>query len=319
MSLTSDPNLKTAFGGYLDLVEQELRIIEEHQPVSLFYDPIRYFLKIPGKRIRPLLVFLSAEIFGAAGKVSRFAAAAVEMLHNFTLVHDDIMDEDNLRRGQPTVHTKWDVSTAILTGDGLMGLAFQKLLQSPRGDLTEMSRRFVKTMLVICEGQGLDKMFEKRTTISEEEYLNMIGCKTAALLQLSCQLGGLVAGAEDDDIHGLGELGYALGMAFQIQDDLLDIIGGTDTIGKDAGSDLGMHKKTLPAIKLQSAYPDQDIFALNLHEFKALLRESGVLDEVTARYEAYFSQAEEKFQRLPAGESRDQLGNLIRFIRYRRW
>lgn len=319
MSRTSDRNLKAVFGEYLDLVEQELGIIEEQQPVTLFYNPIRYFLKIPGKRIRPLLVFLSAEIYGATPQEARFAAAAVEMLHNFTLVHDDIMDEDNLRRGQPTVHTKWDVSTAILAGDGLMGLAFQKLLQSPRGDLAEMSRRFVKTMLVICEGQGLDKMFEKRTTISRDEYLNMIGCKTAALLRLSCQLGGLVAGAGNEEVHLLGEMGYALGMGFQIQDDLLDIIGGTETIGKDAGSDLEMHKKTLLVIKLQAAYPDQDIFNLNLEAFKALLKESGVLDEVKAQYESYFSLAEEKFQQLPSGESRDRLLDLIHFIRYRRW
>ncbi len=153
---------------YLEILEEELTRYHRDAAVPLFYDPIDYILQIPGKRIRPLLLLLSAGALGQDARQARFAAAAVELLHNFTLVHDDIMDDDALRRGMETVHKKWDLGTAILAGDGLMGLAFLKLLESPVGDIRSMARRFTETMLVICEGQGLDKMFEAGRAVTPQ-------------------------------------------------------------------------------------------------------------------------------------------------------
>ncbi len=304
---------------YLAIVERQLEDVDGSNDIPLFYDPIKYVLHLPAKRIRPLLVLLTADMLGVSPPLSAFAAAAVELLHNFTLVHDDIMDRDDWRRGQPTVHTKWDESTAILAGDGMMGLAFLKLLQSPQGDLRRMATEFARNMVVICEGQGKDKMFEGQRRVSEEDYLDMIARKTAALLQLSCELGVMVAEGSEEQISLAGEMGYALGMGFQIQDDILDVIADAQTLGKDIGSDFQMHKQTLLAIKLQKAYPQRDIFTLSLTDFRRLLQESAVLQETRASSEAYFNTAFANLKRFPQNEARRLLGRLMEFIRSRQW
>ena len=312
-------SFKDALDDYLEVIENEMVRIESYQTVPLFYEPIHYMLKLKGKRIRPLLTLLSAMTFNIKASEAKYAAAAVELLHNFTLVHDDIMDKDATRRGKPTIHTKWDLGTAILAGDGLMGLAFRKLLQSPKGDIPAMMRRLTETMMVICEGQGLDKMFEEIEAVTLDAYLDMIARKTAVLIELACELGGLAAGADEASINILKEYGYALGMGFQIQDDYLDITADETILGKKIGSDLKMHKKTILTILIRDLTGSNDFFDLSLPDFKNLLSEFDVPDRVNTMYTEYFSTAYEKIAQLPSNDYAAQMKELTDFLKNRSW
>jgi geranylgeranyl pyrophosphate synthase len=304
---------------FLQELENELNSIDADEKVPLFYDPIKYVMQLPGKRIRPVLVFLSAAVLGQSMEKSKYAAAAVELLHNFTLVHDDIMDMDNMRRGRQTVHTKWDTGTAILAGDGLMGLAFLKLLQTGQGDVQRMARRFTETMLVICEGQGLDKMFENSSSVTVEGYLDMIARKTAVLLELSCELGALTAGADEEQIEMLRRFGYELGMGFQIQDDWLDILGDEKSLGKKVGSDLERQKQTILTLRLKERRPDIEIFSLSLDEYRAVLNESGLAAEIEDEFNTHFKTAYQQLDLLPQNEAGLMLRELTDFISRRTW
>ncbi len=217
----------------------------------LLYEPVRYVIESGGKRIRPLLLLLSAEAVGGTAEEAVPAAAAIELLHTFTLVHDDIMDQDDLRRGRPTVHVKWDVGTAILAGDGLVALAYRALLagQSPR--LVQMARTFSQSIVEVCEGQALDKAFETRPAVTMEEYLTMIRKKTACLFATSCELGALVGGGTEEQVAALQSYGRHLGLAFQVQDDLLDLSSSVAISGKPRGSDIARGKKTYLVVAAQ--------------------------------------------------------------------
>jgi len=304
---------------YLQTIESGLQNLNFNSQIPLFYDPIRYFLDIPGKRIRPLLTLLAAEAVGQKAADALPVALAVELLHNFTLVHDDIMDQDETRRGHATIHKKWDVSTAILAGDGLMGLAFQSLLETRAGDAAAMTRRFTESMLIVCEGQGLDKMFETEPLVDSAVYLDMIARKTAVLLQLSCELGAMTATQDPEIIELFRGFGYALGMAFQIQDDLLDVTGNSKALGKSVGSDLQRHKQTILTIKMQKRYPDRDLFNLPVEDFVGLLHSSGILEEVESIYLAHFNTAYQKLAALPESRARNYLEILTQFIQQRNW
>jgi geranylgeranyl diphosphate synthase type II len=310
---------KNVIDHYSGVIENEMARIDSYQTVPLFYDPMRYMLNLKGKRIRPLLTLLSAMTFGARADEAKYAAASVELLHNFTLVHDDIMDNDATRRGKPTIHTKWDVGTAILAGDGLMGLSFRKLLQSPRGDIPAMMARLTETMIVICEGQGLDKMFENMEDVTLHAYLDMIARKTAVLIELACELGGMAAEADQDSIQLLKEYGYALGMGFQIQDDYLDITADETMLGKKIGSDLQMRKKTILTILLRELTGSNDFFNLNLSDFKMLMETHQLPDRVDSMYTDYFKTAYDKLSRLPSNEYASQLKELTDFLKNRSW
>ena len=312
-------NLQQELQPYLKIIEKEINEFSGDRQVTFFYEPIRYILRLKGKRIRPLLTMLCAEALDVPPQVSRYPAAAVELLHNFTLVHDDIMDQDDFRRGRQTVHKKWDVNAAILSGDGLMGLAFQKLLDTPQGDVTAMARRFTEAMLLICEGQGQDKMFETRSSVDSALYLQMIERKTAVLIELACELGAMVAGAGRDTVLLLREFGYALGLGFQIQDDVLDVVGDESHLGKKTGSDLSMHKQTLLTIKLREKTGSDQFFDLPLKEFRRLLDESGVLAETRQQYQDLFDQARNKAQQLPVNPARERLLALTDSIKNRDW
>lgn len=304
---------------YLDLVNREMLNITGDRRISLFYDPIHYVLGLGGKRIRPLLVLLSAEMLGLAPEKAGPLAAAVELLHDFTLVHDDIMDADEVRRGQPTVHKRWDVATAILAGDGLMGLAFQKLLQAPAGDVRRMMRRFTETMIVICEGQGLDKMFENQQLVDEQTYLDMIARKTAALLELSAELGAYAASATDRQIELLRKFGYSLGMGFQIQDDVLDVFAEEKDLGKKVGSDLARHKQTILTIRLEQRTGSKDFYSQPVAGVRRLLNEQGVFSEVEQMYQDYYEQAYAALDKLPQHPAREHLRRLTAALHKRKW
>jgi len=219
-------------------------------PASL-YQPINYFLEFGGKRLRPLLTLLSCKAVGADYRLALPAACAIELLHNFTLVHDDIMDQDSLRRGHPTVHTKWSESVAILTGDGLIGLAYRALMNTPAETLQQVTKIFTEGVIRVCEGQAIDKDFEERQQVSVEEYFDMIQKKTGELIAVSTEIGGIVGQGASAQVKALREFGEAIGRAFQIQDDLLDIVSSEEVLGKDLGSDLAQGKKTYIIIKLK--------------------------------------------------------------------
>ncbi len=222
---------------------------------SYLKEPIRYFLDSPGKKIRPLLTLLCCEALGGNVQQALPAAIAVELLHDFTLVHDDIMDQDDLRRGRPTIHVKWDESTAILTGDALIGLAYQKLMESPDRMLNRLNLLFSEAIVRVCEGQALDKEFEERESASLKEYEKMIGLKTAWLLKVSCQLGAVIGEGTEAQVAEMAKFGYSLGLGFQIQDDLLDFAADQGRLGKKVGSDYRMHKKTFVTLYYNQKFP----------------------------------------------------------------
>lgn len=304
---------------YLQRIASEIQDIQGYQRVDMFYDPIHYVLNLTSKKIRPLLVVLSAGATGGRMEGAYYPAAAVELLHNFTLVHDDIMDNDTTRRGMPTVHIKWDLNTAILTGDGLMGFSFQKLLQSPTGDIKRMVSRLTEAMIIICEGQGLDKMFESMDQVTADAYLDMIDRKTAALIELSCELGALVAEAEETNVTALREFGHALGMGFQIQDDVLDVTADEGSLGKKVGSDFALQKKTILSIRLREKLGDADFFRLDLDAYRDALLQTGVLNEVTGMYDDYFKEAFKRLEKLPDNRETGLLRDLTTYLKDRSW
>ena len=220
-----------------------LELIEGKKPDSL-YDPIRYIIEAGGKRLRPFLVQLSCQAVGGDAKDSYHAALAVELLHTFTLVHDDIMDHDDLRRGRPTVHEYWDEPTAILAGDGLVTLAYQTLLKTKHPALPEVLQLFTDGLLVLCEGQALDKEFEIIDHVTLLQYEDMIEKKTAKLIEVSCEMGALIGNATKEHQKAIQLFAYHLGRAFQIQDDLLDAVTDAAILGKPTGSDFLEKKKT---------------------------------------------------------------------------
>lgn len=215
------------------------------QPADL-YDPIRYILQIGGKRIRPMLVLLAADVFDDGGADRAMGAAmAIELFHNFTLMHDDIMDEAPLRRGRQTVHQKWNESVAILAGDKLMVRAYHELSQTDPNKLPDLLRVFNQVARDVCEGQQWDMQYEDENMVTEEEYLAMIRLKTAVLLGGALKMGAILANASEHDADCLYEFGIAVGIAFQLQDDILDVYGEAAEVGKQIGGDILSNKKTI--------------------------------------------------------------------------
>ena len=238
--------------------------IQTKKPESL-YGPITYILKLGGKRLRPVLTLMTAEIFGADHKVALNAALAVEVFHNFSLVHDDIMDDAPLRRGEETVHEKWNLNTGILSGDAMLIQAYQ-LFESYQNDTFRgLAQIFSKTALEVCEGQQYDVDFEVRNDVTEGEYLKMIEYKTAVLVGAAMKMGALVANASEEDAEKIYDFGRLLGIAFQLQDDYLDAFGDPETFGKQVGGDIIENKKTflyLKAIENGSAEDKEKLVAM---------------------------------------------------------
>src|SRR5437868_4329899 len=217
---------------YKSLVDERLcQVLEGRQPASL-YEPTRHILSGGGKRIRAVLVMLAAEAVGSDGRDALDGGVAAEMLHNFTLVHDDIMDRAATRRGRATVHTKWDEGTAILVGDVMIGMAQQILLASVPKRAIEIIDAFTRGIVDVCEGQMLDKDFETRNDVTLDDYMQMIAMKTGRLVEMAAEVGGLIGDGTPEQIAGLRSYARHVGQAFQIQDDLLDIIADESALGK---------------------------------------------------------------------------------------
>ncbi|MEX0883121.1 MAG: polyprenyl synthetase family protein [Cyclobacteriaceae bacterium] len=213
------------------------------------YEPITYLMQLGGKRIRPLLTLLSYKLYQEDYESILNPAAAVEVFHNFTLVHDDIMDKAPIRRGKATIHEKWDANTAILSGDVMLVKAYEMLLEIPGEKLAPCLKLFSKTAAEVCEGQQLDMNFENSASVSEVAYLNMIRLKTAVLLGFSLQLGSVLAGAEPGETIKLYNFGVNIGIGFQLKDDLLDVYADKSLFGKQVGGDIISNKKTYLLIK----------------------------------------------------------------------
>ncbi|GAA0871542.1 polyprenyl synthetase family protein [Gangjinia marincola] len=208
------------------------------------YDPIAYILQLRAKRMRPILVLMATDLFGEEPKKALDAALAIEIFHNFTLIHDDIMDAAPLRRNQPTVHEKWDINTGILSGDAMLIQAYQCFESYSPLVNKQLITLFSKTALEICEGQQYDVEFETRDDVTIDEYLKMIEFKTAVLVAAALQMGAIIGGASAEDQEHLYNYGRLLGIAFQLQDDYLDAFGNPETFGKQVGGDIIENKKT---------------------------------------------------------------------------
>ena len=250
-----------------------------------FYDPVDYVIKGEGKRLRPVLVHLSGQAYDAQPDDLMKLGIAVELLHNFSLVHDDIMDNDSKRHGQLSVHYKWDIPTAILAGDGLFTLAQLSLV----GLDSYIFQRFNEVALEICEGQGMDKEFENDHSIDMDSYIQMIGKKTACFLGMCSELGAVLGGASEKEANNLYRFGYFLGLAFQIKDDYLEIFGNEESMGKSLGSDIDENKQTILAIVARKInMKDWDSF-LNkkrkFEEYKNYFESNGVKKEVENQIE----------------------------------
>ena len=260
---------------------------ETKEPRNL-YEPIHYILDLGGKRMRPVLTLMSAEVFDANYKKALPAALAVEVFHNFSLVHDDIMDDAPLRRGHETVHEKWNLNTGILSGDAMLILAYQYFEQYEPIIFKDLAKLFSKTALEVCEGQQWDVDFEERNDVTIPEYLQMIQCKTAVLVAAAMKMGAIIAETSEENANLIYDFGLNLGLAFQLQDDFLDAFGDPETFGKQVGGDIIENKKTYLYLKAVAFSKDEEakelkrLFSIQLEDnsdkiktVKALFNSSG--------------------------------------------
>ncbi len=215
----------------------------DRQPITL-YTPIHYVLSMGGKRIRPVLMLLAYQLYKDDPESILMQATALETYHNYTLLHDDLMDNADLRRGHETVHRKWNANQAILSGDSMLVLAYERMAQCPKDKLAQVLSIFTETALEIGEGQQYDIDFEQRTDVKEEEYIEMVRLKTSVLLACALKIGATLAGAPEEDLRNLYKFGEQVGLAFQLQDDFLDVYGDPQVFGKAIGGDIASNKKT---------------------------------------------------------------------------
>lgn len=270
-------------------LEQVAQLFADEQfvaePIEL-YEPIDYTLRLGGKRIRPTLLMAANAMFGGSDDTVRGAALGIETFHNFTLLHDDLMDRSPLRRGQPTVYRKWDENTAILSGDTMYALAWRYFLRQPSPRLQEILNCFNETAIEVCEGQQYDMNFERRSDVGIDDYMMMIRKKTAVLLAGALKIGALYAGAPDSEVQKIYDFGIHMGLAFQLQDDLLDGYGDVAVFGKQTGQDIRDNKKTyLPLRAMEMANKDQQKLLAALFSSKEADDEEKKVKQVMALYD----------------------------------
>ena len=257
--------------------------IEVKEPVNL-YEPIQYILQIGGKRLRPILTLMTCELFNGDVQKAYDAALAIEVFHNFTLVHDDIMDSAPIRRGKTTVHKKWDLNTGILSGDAMMILAYQCFENYDAPVFKKLIALFSKTALEVCEGQQLDMDFETRNDVTIAEYVQMITYKTSVLVAAAMKMGTIIANVHDDEAAAIYDFGLNLGIAFQLQDDYLDTFGDTAVFGKQIGGDITENKKTFLYLKALEFCDKEDTKTL-LNFYNSEANNPTKVTEVTALFQ----------------------------------
>ena len=287
------------------------------RPVEL-YHPVGYIMALGGKRMRPLLTLIGCDLFGGDVHEAMPVAFALELFHNFTLVHDDIMDDAQIRRGQPTVHEKFGSSTAILSGDVMQVYVYEQLMKAAPDKLVDLLHAFNRTAIQVCEGQMMDMNFETQAQVTEQEYLEMITFKTAVLLGCCLQCGAIVGGASAEEGKKMYEYGLNMGIAFQIQDDLLDTFGN-EGFGKQIGGDIRQNKKTLLLIKalelakggdqarLQYQLNQQQDANEKIKAVTALYLQLGVKELAEATREHYHQRALQQLQSLAADDAKKSL------------
>jgi geranylgeranyl diphosphate synthase type II len=307
---------------YKQEVDNRMQKITLKSEPKLLYDPIKYILSGGGKRIRPVLLIFSCEAFGGNPENAFDAAVAIEILHNFTLVHDDIMDNADTRRGKETIHKKWDSNIAILAGDEMIGLAYKSLAKTKSTRISEIFDCFTDGIIEVCEGQSFDKEFEIRDKVSLDEYLMMIGKKTSKLLETCAVVGALIADANESEINSMRAYANNIGLAFQIQDDLLDIIADEKDFGKKSGGDIYEHKKTYLILKaIETATDAKDKSALqkiisnngsvvsekDVLKIKNIYKKYGVIEDAKKKIEYYTTKANNHLDIIPNEEHKKQL------------
>jgi len=301
-----------------------------HGEPGELYNAALHLIRAGGKRLRPVIVVAAAEALGEEAEKALPFAVAVELVHNFTLVHDDIMDRDEFRRGVPTVHKLWGEPLAITAGDLLYAKAFEALTDAhdkgvPAERVTKAVRVLAKASSIIAEGQAMDMMFEEEEYVDIEDYLKMIYKKTGALFEASAVLGGLVATDDENILSSLASYGKSLGIAFQIRDDILGIMGKEEELGKPVGSDVREGKKTLPILyalgrlegeareKLEKVLGNRDAGREEIEEVARLIKESGAIEYAEELARRYSEQALAALKVLPESEYREMLEELARF------
>ncbi len=289
-------------------IEEALARLTFDQPPRSLFDPITYILSLGGKRIRPALALMACDLFGGKNEDVLQPALGLEVFHNFTLLHDDLMDEADRRRDKPTVHKLWNPNVAILSGDAMLICAYQLVAKANDKAILEL---FSRTALEICAGQQYDMEFESRSDVTEEEYLEMIRLKTAVLLACALKVGAMIGGALAADADALYDYGIHIGLAFQLQDDLLDVYGDPKTFGKNIGGDILCNKKTFLLINALSVASEEqrqvmeDWMARKTYDaqekiaaFTNLYNELSIRDLTERRIEDYYRMANEDLARL---------------------
>ena len=284
------------------------------EPQNL-YTPIDYILHLGGKRIRPILTLIACDVFSGDYQKALPAALAVETFHNFTLVHDDIMDDAPLRRGKQTVHEKWDINTGILSGDAMLILAYQYFENYKPEVFQKLAKLFSKTALEVCDGQQLDVDFETRNDVTIEEYLKMISLKTSVLVAAALQMGAIIAETDEIQSQHIYNFGLNLGIAFQLQDDYLDTFGDPETFGKQVGGDIIENKKTylyLKALEVSNAQDAEKLKfffkqklkdnSIKILEVKRIFEQNNIPELIQERIEYYTNKSFESLQHLKISE-----------------
>ena len=313
----------------MDINSEIAKLNWKREPYGL-YEPIEYTLAAGGKRVRPQLAMIACQMFGGNEEEVLPAALALEVFHNFTLLHDDVMDKADMRRGRPTVHVKWNENTAILSGDQMLIEAYKLLSDVPSDKLPKVLRLFNKMATEICEGQQYDVDFESMEHVTKDEYLMMIRLKTSVLLATALQIGAYIADADEQAQEALYQFGINIGLAFQIQDDILDVWGDPKTFGKAVGGDISCNKKTFVYLEAMRRLGDE---VKNLEQWysqvledntekiaavKAIFEQLGVREACEAVVEDYTQKALAILDTLPQNVATDQLHHLAHKLHTRK-
>lgn len=307
------------YNAYKKVVDERLKqaLIEE-KPVGL-YEPIKYILLAGGKRIRPIILLLSCESLGGDYKDAINAALAVEIFHNFTLVHDDIMDNADLRRGLLTIHKRWGINTAILSGDAMFAIAYKFLSSIKSARIDEIFNSFTQAAIEVCEGQALDLELETSFDVSIDDYIKMISKKTASLIKNSARIGALIANGSNEQILALENYGFNLGLAFQFMDDLLDVVASSDEFGKSIGGDIVNGKRTFLLLTamgkvkgkdkeiIEKVFVKKNLDPSIVHEVKEIYIRYGIVDEAQEMVRFYTNLAINSLEPIPESEPRSML------------
>jgi len=307
---------------YIELINKAVANIEYPKTPFGLYEPVKYQLDVGGKRVRPLLTLMACDMFGGDIDSAISPALGLEIFHNFTLLHDDVMDKAEIRRGRPTVHIAWSENTAILSGDAMQIVATQKVCDAPANVHKEVLDLYNKTALEICEGQQYDMEFESREDVTVKEYINMIRLKTAVLIGCALKMGAIIGGATPQQSDALYKFGENIGLAFQLQDDYLDVYGDAKTFGKKIGGDILNNKKTymlISAMTLAEGETKERLLALldgpqddnKIEQVTAIYTELGIDKMAREKISEYSQKALAYLNNIPNNEELKEFANSL--------